>query len=253
MRDETFKKLVKKILNKENIEKRYRDKLIVEAKKFIQKEDINSFLIFNKQTPLILDKENFKKFVCNYLGIKKIEDLEKRVNSKKESIEIHNDSKRKNIHTDENTIIIRKREKRAEIYYKELPKIDDRIVVVENYESFLNLDFNKFKENYFIYGAGFSKTILREFLEDKNVLFYLDFDFAGIKIFNSFKCKKKEFFIPQNLEEKLIKFGNTKLYQKQLLIKEELKNKKLNKEVNYLFNLINKHSKVLEQEIFNKG
>jgi hypothetical protein len=251
MKDKRFKRIIREILKGEVNLKNDRDDILKLAKEFAKKEDVDEFLRFIKKEPKILNKENFDEFVFDFLDIKNWEDFEKEVKSKKEAILLHHSSKRKTIHTDNNTIVFREKGKRAEIYYKEFPKIDrnERIVAVENYESFLNVDFNLFSENYFILLDGFPSKMVQEFLKDKDVLFFVDFDFYGIGIFETVECKNKELFLPKNLEELIKTKGNSKLYKKQCFKKAYINNNDEN--VNYLLNLIDKYSKCLEQEIFN--
>lgn len=249
MRDNRFKRIIREIKNGEVKIKKDRDDIFDLAKKFIQKEDLDLFLIFDGKYPKILDENSFEKFVLDFLDIKSLEYFDNEVLSKKESVNIYKNSKRKNIHTDENCIVIRKRGKRAKIYYKEFPKTDKKIVAIENYETFLNLDFSLFKENYFVLLNGYPNKMVKEFLKNKKVTFFVDFDLFGIDIFNSIECKKKKFFLPKNIEKLLKKFGSVELYKKQNFKKNNLKFE--NKKVKYLFELINKYSKCLEQEILN--
>lgn len=81
---------------------------------------------------------------------------------------------------------------------------------------------------------------------------YGDFDFAGIDIYQQeFKKHlgdKAQFFVPENIEEKIKKFGNPSLYNHQPLntpvnlIEEE--------NVQHLIKLIHQYKKGLEQEVF---
>ena len=249
MKDKRFKRIISEILKGEVYKKIDRNDILKEAKEFIKKEDYNIFLAFSGKNAKILDEKVFEKFVFWKLDIKSWKDFEKEVKSKKESIEVYNNSKRKSIHTDENTIVFRKRNKRAEIFYKEFPKNIKRVVAVENYEAFLRIDFSLFEEENFILLNGFANSLTKEFLKDKEVLFFVDFDFFGIEIFNSIQCKSKDLFLPINLEELLIKYGNRELYKRQLFKKSNLNLE--NKNAKYLYELINKYSSCLEQEILN--
>jgi hypothetical protein len=252
LRDERFERIINEILNGKVKYKKDRRDILELAKKFRQKEDIDEFLGFVENEAKILNKKFFDEFVFDFLDINGWSDFGKKAKTKKESIEIHNNSKRKNIHTDENTIIFRRKEKRSEIYYKEFPKIDnDKIVAVENYESFLSIDFSLFNRNYLVLLDGFPSKMVQEFLKDKDVLFFVDFDFYGIEIFNKVECKEKAFFLPKNIEELIKNKGSRKLYKNQLFKKEKIKNNNNNKNINYLLSLIDKYSKCLEQEILN--
>ena len=207
---------------------------------YILKEDKERFLFFNGKS-VKYNEKLFDEFVKFYL-----DDIIKKVSSKKEAIKENKNSKKGSLHTTQNTIIYRKRNKRAEIYFNEIPKTKNKIVAVENFESFLKLDFDLFDEEDFIYIGGFSNKSVREFLKDKDVLFFVDFDFFGIEIYNSFDTNNKEIFIPKNLEKLLKNYGSSELYKKQVFKKENLK---VDNNTKKLYELINKYSKCLEQEI----
>ena len=242
MKKDRFLRIVKEIRNGKVEKKRDRDDFFKLVNEYILNEDKERFLFFNKKNVKYLNEKLFDEFVLYYL-----DNLTKKASSKKEAIEQNQNSKKGSLHTDENIIIYRKKHKRTEIFFKEFPKIEKKVVVVENFESFLSLDFDLFEQEDFIYLGGFGKNIVREFLKDKDVLFFVDFDFFGIEIYNSIKCKNKEFFIPKNLETILKEKGSTELYQKQCYKKENLK---LDNNTKKVFELINKYSKCLEQEIF---
>jgi hypothetical protein len=247
LRENRFKRIVKEVLRGEVKKQQDRKDFLELVKEFRKKEDVDEFLIFKGNESKVLNKEFFDEFVFGFLGIKSWSDFKKTPKTKKDSVKIYNNSKKKNIHTDENTIVLRKKNARAEIYYKEFPKTDGKIVAVENYESFLKLDFSLFDKNYFVLLDGFASKMVQEFLRDKDVLFFVDFDFYGIEIFNKIKCRKKELFLPKNLEELIRNYGSMELYKKQRFKKEYIKSD--NKNVNSLINLINKYSKCLEQEV----
>ena len=213
---------------------------------FSKKEDVFRYFVrFRGKKAIINDKEIFERFIEENLGCKFEEFGE--IDSKKELAEIYKDTKAKNLHTSDITIIHRKKEKLPQIFYDDFePEISGRVVVVENYESFLRLNFNLFKEEDFIYLGGYSNKKTAEFLRDKDILFFGDFDFFGMMIFDSIKCKSKKFFVPENLEELFIKYPNQKLYLKQRFIEERVK------KVDEVYKLIKKHSAVVEQEVLDK-
>jgi len=228
--------------------KKDRDDVFSLAKDFWEIEDeFKYFLTFDEKFPKINNKETFEKFVEKYLGCK-FEEY-KEFETKKELAKIFKDTKAKNLHTSNITIIHRKRDKLPQIFYEDYePKTNGKIVVVENYESFLKIDFNLFKEEDFIYLGGYSNKKTAQFLKDKEILFFGDFDFFGIKIFNSITAKSKKFFIPNNLEETFKKYPNKELYLNQ---------KYIDKYLDYscceeVYNLIKKYSACVEQEIYNK-
>jgi len=101
--------------------------------------------------------------------------------------------------------------------------------------------------NQFIYLGGMSNSATRDFLKDKDVTFFLDYDIEAIRIYDSFKCQQKKFFRHPKLEEYFssTKFNNEPLYRKQLSSLP-----KSHDELQWLIDLIKKHSAVVEQEVF---
>ena len=241
-----FYRIIKEVKNGIVESAKDRRDLVKLIDEFSKKEDVFRYFVrFRGKEVIINDEKIFERFIEENLGCK----FEKfgEVDSKKELSEIYKDTKAKNLHTSNITIIHRKRYALPQIFYDDYkPQISGRVVVVENYESFLRLNFNLFKEEDFIYLGGFSNKKTAEFLRDKDILFFGDFDFFGMMIFDSIKCKSKEFFIPENLEELFIKYPNQKLYLKQRFIEERVK------KVDVVYELIKKHSAVVEQEVLNK-
>ncbi len=88
-----------------------------------------------------------------------------------------------------------------------------------------------------------------------NYLHYGDFDFEGINIYlNEYKKylgERANYFIPENIEELLQKFGNRDLYNKQY---ERRTNPSSvdNHDLGELIDLFHKYKKVLEQEVLIK-
>jgi hypothetical protein len=223
-----------------------RKDLVKLINEFSKKEDVFRYFVrFRGKEAIVNDEKIFERFIESILGCKFEEFVE--VESKKELAEIFKDTKAKNLHTSDITIIHRKKNELPQIFYDDFkPEISGRVVVVENYESFLRIDFELFKEVDFIYLGGYSNKKTAGFLEDKDVLFFGDFDFYGMMIFDSIKCKSKEFFVPENLEELFIKYPNQKLYLKQKFIEDKVK------KVEVVYELIKKHSAVVEQEVLDK-
>ena len=108
-----------------------------------------------------------------------------------------------------------------------------------------------FEEEWFLYLGGESNKRVREFLKDKDVLAFVDFDFFGISIFENLSCNTKKLFLPPNLEELIVKYGSVDLYEEQRFKASKLKLDTFESEK--LFNLIMKHSKCLEQEILDEN
>jgi len=240
-----FYRIIKEI--KSGIVKNSKDRkdLVKLIDEFSKKEDVFRYFVrFRGKEAIVNDEEIFERFIKSILGCK-FEEFGV-VESKKELAKIFKDTKAKNLHTSDITIIYRKRNELPQIFYDDFkPEIRGRVVVVENYESFLRLNFDLFKEVDFIYLGGFSNKKTAEFLGDKDILFFGDFDFYGMIIFDSIKCKSKEFFVPENLEELFIKYPNQKLYLKQRFIEERVK------KVDVVYELIKKYLAVVEQEVLN--
>lgn len=85
-----------------------------------------------------------------------------------------------------------------------------------------------------------------------NYLHFGDFDFSGIGIYlNEFKKhlgEKAQFFIPINIEELIISYGNKNLYNQQKL--NFSKKIYIEENILRLIEIINRNKKGLEQEIF---
>lgn len=137
--------------------------------------------------------------------------------------------------------------------------IDKNITVVgiENSENFRFIEQQKYLfENItplFVSRYPQSKDLIT-WLKDlpNKYLHFGDFDFEGIKIFlNEYKIHLKnraKFFIPNNIERLIKKYGNQDLYNQQFsrkLNKEDLSDYNLIR----LLNLMHKYKKVLEQEV----
>ena len=236
-----FLRIVQEIQNGVVEKKKDRDDFIRLVSEYRENEDEEYFFGFRNKEVGYINNKLFDEFVKYYLG-----GFTKRADSKKEAIEKNKNSKKGSLHTTKNLIIHRKKYQKPALYYKEFPETFHNIVAVENFESFLKVDFDLFDEEDFVYLGGFSNNLIREFLKERNVLFFVDFDFFGIEIYNSIECKSKKFFVPDNLEELLKEKGSVELYKKQLFKRDTLKVDDNTKEI---FELINKYSKCLEQEV----
>ena len=119
------------------------------------------------------------------------------------------------------------------------------IVAIENSESFLNLDESRFEGDYFIYLGGNANSLTRAFLVDKNVEFFVDYDIVSMNFYDQIIVKSKRLYVPNDLEELFVKYGNQPLYQKQRkLLKSDYSD-----EAMQIISLIKRYKKVLEQEI----
>jgi hypothetical protein len=140
----------------------------------------------------------------------------------------------------------------------EIPR-DITIVGIENPENFRHIDKQKHLFEHikplFVsrYPQHQSKDLIKWIRSIPNLyLHFGDFDFAGIEIYLSeYKkhlCDKATFFIPENIEDLIAKYGNKDLYDRQKLNcdKKEITEEKLLE----LINAIDRQKKGLEQEIF---
>jgi len=138
---------------------------------------------------------------------------------------------------------------------------DITIVGIENPSNFRYIDKQKYLFNdikpLFVsrYPQNQSKDLLK-WLQTipNNYLHFGDFDFAGIGIYiNEFKkhlAEKSSFFVPDNIDELLIEFGNKKRYDQQ---KINFDIKKISEaKLIELIDRIHKSRKGLDQEILIK-
>jgi len=203
--------------------------------------DINRFFEFVSES--ILDGKTVTSF-------EEIRDI-LNVNSRQEAIETSGDSKNSIIKVFGSVVIYQIGNENPVLYrtYHEI-KSKGKILAVENGETFLNIypTMSKFGFNEFVYLGGMSNTATRNFLQDKEVVFFLDYDIEAIRIYDSFKCKSKKFFRHPKIEQL---FGNKKIINEKLY-RKQLKNMPSDHdELGWLLKLIRNHSAVLEQEVFN--
>ncbi len=214
-----------------------------------------------RQKSKILDENLFFEFLSDAVveadnKISSFEDIEKILKSttRKENIQTTGDSKNSIVRVF-NSVVVFQYSDSNPILYKDTSQITltTPIVAVENAETFLNIYqiMSKFGYENFVYLGGFSNTLTREFLRDKEVVFFLDYDIEAIKIYDSFECKKKSFFKHQKVEEyfKDKKISNQKLYLKQIASNQLFLQKK-HPQLQWLIELIKDNSTVVEQEIF---
>lgn len=201
----------------------------------------------------IVNHVAFFDFISDSIGskVESFEQIERILNAetREEQSKETGNTKTRYIEVFDKTIIFQTKDNNP-IIYKEHPiiKNDNIILAVENGETFLNIyrKMAKFGFNHFVYLGGYSNIVTRKFLEDKNVIFYLDYDIEAMKIYNSFKCNSKEFFMYPNIEEYFKATKSNDLYLKQ---RKNMPDKNsLDNDLLPLWNLINKYSTVVEQE-----
>ncbi len=230
------------------------EKLSIEAKVYQSENDVIFLYAKYKERTQILNKELFFEFISNRIlqndGIvNSFEDIEKIFNAqtRQENIKASGDSKNSIVRVFDNVVVYQIANNNPILYknHSEI-KVKEKILAVENGETFLNIYsiMSKFGFNEFVYLGGFSNTSTREFLKDKDVVFFLDYDIEAIRIYDSFNCKSKSFFIHPEIENYFKNNNNQKLYLEQ---RDKLPEK--HAELQWLLNLIDEYSAVVEQEI----
>ena len=211
-----------------------------------------------RQEAKILDIELFFNFIDELVEnktIKDFNDLEEYLSTsttRLESIQNQGDSKNYYAKVFDKTLLFKNRTSVAKLYteenIEELKDVD-KIVVIENAESFLNINSNHYAFPYenFIYLGGHANSLTREFLKDKTLLFFIDFDIVSMNMYEDFICHNKEIFIPNDLEEKYFRGNrsNKTLYKKQ---REKLRDN-YGEETSKVIKLIKYYNAVVEQEV----
>jgi hypothetical protein len=199
----------------------------------------------------IINQEGFFDFITEYSGIRveSFDDIRAylQTDTKKENIAFSGDSKSKNIHPFNQTVLIKQRGKLPMLYQaSDLQRLKvTHLTAIENSESFLNLDESRFESEFFVYLGGNANALTREFLRDKNVEFFVDYDIVSMNFYDRIAVKSKSLYVPSDIEELFVKYGNQSLYQKQ---RKLLKPDYSDDAMQIIF-LIQRYKKVLEQEI----
>lgn len=227
------------------------------AKEYQKENDLYFIELKLRQKSKVLDWEKFFLFLSEVGNDGKIissfEDIEcllAPTTTRQENIENTGDSKSRYIAVFDGVVIFQHTNEEPKLYKSpdEIRVDDTPILAVENGETFLNIyDIaSKFGYGQFIYLGGMSNSATRAFLKDKNVTFFLDYDIEAIRIYDSFKCRSKRFFRHPELENYFAntKYQNEELYRKQL---SALPTK--HDELQWLIDLINQYSAVIEQEV----
>lgn len=235
----------------------------------------------SKRIYFIHKKENFHNYLFTDFGIndlnKYIEQIKNPTLLRSDSVQISSDSKIKNVRTfkgflvncyDEINIKLNNEDvilKPSEgiftfIYDYDLLEIPASITIVgiENAENFRHTSKQKylFKDIIPLFVTRYPnrKDILQWLISIPNKYIHFgDFDFEGINIFlNEYQKhldNKAHFFIPDDIENLLKKYGNTNIYNTQIYKQPKL-DKIKDEQLDELINLIHKYKKGLEQEIF---
>jgi len=209
------------------------------------------------QRSKILDREAFFAFLSEVANdgkeISSFEDIERLLSvsqSRQENIENTGNSKSRYIAVFDGVVIFKHGKEEPKLYKdpKTIHVENKPILAVENGETFLRIDemASKFGYEQYIYLGGMSNRATRAFLEDKEVVFFLDYDIEAIRIYDSFQCKSKHFFKHPDIESYFAneKYRNEVLYRKQLSALPDSQ-----PELQWLIDLIKQYSAVIEQEV----
>jgi len=229
-----------------------------QAKQYQSENNLYFVDIKHGKKSQVLDWDRFFVFLSEVGNdgktISSFEDIEQllvQTKSRKENIENTGDSKSRYISVFDRAVLFQHANEEPKLYKnsEDIVLKDTPILAVENGETFLNIyDIAaQFGYDQYIYLGGMSNSATRVFLKDKTVTFFLDYDIEAIRIYDSFKCGSKSFFRYPELENY---FANTK-YQNEALYRKQLAAlPSAHDELQWLINLITKHSAVIEQEVF---
>jgi len=226
--------------------------LIYKAREY--QEEIGEVFLYARarERVRVLDYTLFWSFLSDICGVdvKSFEDIEGILNtsSRKDNIRVTNNSKSNYVSVFDKSLLLVKRGELPKLYRVDnLPNIDGRILAIENGETFLSFDKIDylFDEEYILYLGGNTNSLTREFIKDKDVLFFIDFDIVSMNFYDNISTKSKSLYIPDNFEELFAKYSNNELYLKQrYLLREEYSD-----DAKYVIEYIVKYQKCLEQEI----
>jgi hypothetical protein len=228
------------------------------AKQYQKENDLYFIELKLRQKSKVIDWEKFFLFLSEMGNdgktISSFEDIERLLSTtttRQENIENTGDSKSRYISVFDGVVIFQHANEKPKLYKNpdEIMLNDTLIFAVENGETYLNIyDIaSKFGYGQFVYLGGMSNRATREFLKDKSVTFFLDYDIEAIRIYDSFECRSKSFFRHPEIEKYFAntKYQNEELYRKQLSALPIKHN-----ELQWLIDLINQYSAVIEQEVF---
>ena len=181
--------------------KRYQNsnEIFLDARRGKKVKVLNERLLFE----FIRDESGFEIYDFN--------DIENILNAstKEENIKYAKNSKNTSVTPFNKTMLIKQNNKIC-LYQDTNFKID-KLVAIENSETFLNIK----ADEVFLYLSGNPNTLIREFIKDKEVKFFIDLDIISLNMYENIECKTKTIFVPKNFDELLQKNGNQNLYLDQ--------------------------------------
>ena len=207
------------------------------------------------QRPKITNKQLFFEFLSYESGftIDSFEDIEpllEQSSSRKESIEKSGNSKNSYTKVFDKVLLFQHDDNHPKLYvdYSEIV-VEGEILAVENAETFLHIYsiMSPFGFKNFVYLGGFPNKLTQEFLRDKDVVFFLDYDIEAIRIYDSVQCEKKSFFKHPDIE---YYFQQQRDKDNTLYLKQRKALPTEHSELDWLLQLIRDYSVVVEQEIF---
>jgi len=207
------------------------------------------------QRPKITNEQLFFEFLTYESGLtidsfEDIESLLEQSASRKESIQKSGNSKSSYIKVFEKALLFQQGEEQPKLYvdYSNIV-VEGEILAVENAETFLNIYpiMARFGFKNFLYLGGFPNKLTQEFLRDKDIVCFLDYDIEAIRIYDSILCEKKSFFKHPDIE---YYFQQQSDKDKTLYLKQRKALPTEHSELDWLLQLIRDYSVVVEQEIF---
>lgn len=209
-----------------------------------------------RQTTKVLDWDGFFEFLSDRAVNKTIasfEDIDAYLEvseDRADAIERQGDSKSSYVKVFEKTLLIRRNMMPAQLFTVdnsiELDNFDP-LLAIENAETFLTIAKSRYDfscDNY-LYLGGHPNRLTRNFIRDKAVLFFVDFDIVSMNMYEDFDCSQKRLFVPEDIANYFSKHPNKNLYKKQRYL---LRNA-YREDAQKIIDLICKHSAVVEQEI----
>jgi len=205
----------------------------------------------------IVDEKLFFQFLNELSPDQSIENFSQLQNylspssSREQSINQQGNSKSHYAKVFNQTLLYKKRGSSAHLFTpNELTYIQhiEAFVVVENAESFLTIEENRYfyEHQAFIYLGGQPNSLTREFLQTKELLFFVDFDIVSMNLYDDFLVQSKKLFLPNDLEFYFKeRQKNQTLYKKQ----RPYLRQNYSPQAQYVIDLIKEHSAVVEQEV----
>ncbi len=210
----------------------------------------------SRQTTKILDWDGFFEFLSDRVVNKTIasfEDIDAYLElpeDRADAIERRGDSKSSYVKVFDKTLLIKRNMMPAQLFTAdnsvELGNFDP-LLAIENAETFLTIAKSRYDfscDNY-LYLGGQPNELTRNFIRDKEVLFFVDFDIVSMNIYEDFDCREKALFIPDDIENYFTNYPNKELYKKQRhLLRDSYQD-----DAQKIIDLICNYSAVVEQEV----